>query len=202
MLDGWARQYIDPPVDKIAQTLANAGATANGVTLTGFALGVAAAALIAYGFLWLGLVLILVSRVADALDGAVARAGNGASDFGGFLDITLDFAFYGLIPLAFIIADPASNAVPGAVLLLSFYVNGASFLAYAIMAEKRKFTESPRGAKSLFYTTGLAEATETITVFCLWCVFPQWFAPIAWVFAAIVFYTAFSRVMLARGDFA
>lgn len=201
MLDGWARQYIDPPVAQFAQTLARAGATANGVTLAGFALGCGAAAAIATQYFWLGLVLILVSRIADGLDGAVARASDTTSDFGGFLDITLDFAFYGLIPLAFIVADPAANAIAGAVLLLSFYVNGASFLAYAIMAEKRKFTESPRGAKSLFYTTGLAEATETITVFCLWCVFPQWFAAIAWVFAAVVFYTAFSRIMLARQDF-
>ncbi|MEM1364182.1 MAG: CDP-alcohol phosphatidyltransferase family protein [Pseudomonadota bacterium] len=201
MLDGWARQYIDPPVERAAQRLASAGVTANGVTLAGFVLGCCAATAIVYGQFWLALALILVSRIADGLDGAVARAGATTSDFGGFLDITLDFAFYGLIPLAFIIAEPSTNGVAGAVLLLSFYVNGASFLAYAIMAEKRKFTESPRGKKSLFYTTGLAEATETIAVFCAWCVFPAWFPSIAWVFAAVVFYTAFSRIMLARGDF-
>ncbi|MEO0635404.1 MAG: CDP-alcohol phosphatidyltransferase family protein [Pseudomonadota bacterium] len=202
MLDGWARRHIDPPINRLADGLANLGVTANGVTLAGFALGCLAAVAIATGEFWLGLVLLLVSRIADGLDGAVARASGSASDFGGFLDITLDFAFYGLIPLAFIIADPQANAVAGAVLLLSFYVNGASFLAYAIMAEKRKFTESPRGKKSLFYTTGLAEATETILVFCIWCVFPAWFVPVAWIFAAVVFYTAFSRIMLARRDFA
>ncbi|MEN0087103.1 MAG: CDP-alcohol phosphatidyltransferase family protein [Pseudomonadota bacterium] len=202
MLDGWARQFIDPPVESLAKLLASRGVTANGVTLGGFLLGCGAALAIVYGQFWLALALILISRIADGLDGAVARAGGSTSDFGGFLDITLDFAFYGIIPLAFIIADPASNAISGAVLLLSFYVNGASFLAYAIMAEKRKFTESPRGVKSLFYTTGLAEATETIIVFCAWCLFPAWFTPIAWAFAAVVFYTAFSRIMLARGDFA
>ena len=50
-----------------------------------------------------------------------------------------DFVFYGAIPMAFIMADPGQNAVAGAVLLLSFYINGASFLAYGLIAEKRGF---------------------------------------------------------------
>ncbi len=81
--------------------------------------------------------LLLLSRLCDGLDGAVARHTQ-KTDRGGFLDIVLDFAFYGVIPLGFVVAEPAQNAVAGAVLLFAFYVNGASFLAYAIMAEKRE----------------------------------------------------------------
>ena len=73
------------------------------------------------------------------------------------------------------LADPAANAVAGAVLVFSFYVNGASFLAYAAIAEKRKLATDARGPKSLFFTTGLAEATETIAVFCRLLPVAAWF---------------------------
>jgi phosphatidylglycerophosphate synthase len=147
-----------------------------------------------------GLVLILLSRLGDSLDGAVAKV-NGRTDFGGYLDIVLDFVFYGAVPLGFVVADPAANALAGAALIFSFYVNGASFLAYAIMAEKRKMKTVARGEKSLFFTTGLAEATETIGVFAALCLFPGWFPEIAYAFAALCVYTAISRIVLASRAF-
>ncbi|MEP9370648.1 CDP-alcohol phosphatidyltransferase family protein [Mesorhizobium sp. KR1-2] len=200
MLDGWARRGIDPLLDVIGRWLARAGVPANAVTLAAFAIGIAAAGAIVAGWFLTGLALLLASRLGDGLDGAIARTG-GATDFGGYLDIVLDFAFYGAIPLAFVLADPAANAIAGAVLLLSFYVNGSSFLAYAIMAEKRWMQGKARGEKSLFFTTGLAEATETLIVFVAFCLFPAWFAPIAYVFAALTFYTALSRIVLAARTF-
>ena len=135
-------------------------------------------------------------RLGDGLDGAVARI-RGKTDFGGYLDIVLDFLFYGAIPVGFAILDPGANALAAAILVLSFYVNGASFLAFAIMAEKRGLSTEARGQKSLFFTTGLAEATETIAFFVAFCLFPGWFAALAYVFAAICFYTALSRIVLA-----
>ena len=200
MLDGQAKKLIDPSLQLAGNWLHRRGIGADAVTLAGFALGIAAAVAIAQQLFLLGLVLVLLSRLADGLDGAVARASQ-KTDFGGFLDIVLDFAFYGMIPLGFVFADPAANGIAGAVLLLSFYVNGASFLAYAVMAEKRGLETDQRGQKSLFFTTGLAEATETIIVFAAMCVFPHWFAGIALMFAAICFYTALSRIMLARRQF-
>ena len=103
-----------------------------------------------------------------------------------------------MIPLGFVLAEPAANAVAGATLLFSFYVNGASFLAYAIMAEKRGLASDARGEKSLYFTSGLAEATETIVVFVLFCLLPARFAVIAYVFAALTLFTARSRCALAR----
>lgn len=200
MLDGWARKRIDPALDAIGQALHQAGISANAVTLAAFAVGLAAAVSIAFGHLWLGLALILASRLGDGLDGAVAKRA-GRTDLGGYLDIVLDFAFYGAIPLAFVILDPVANGVAGAVLLAVFYANGASFLAYAIMAERRGIETSSRGPKSLFFTTGLAEATETIAVFLAFCVFPAWFAAIAYAFAAVTAYTALSRIVLAWRQF-
>ncbi|PSJ60455.1 CDP-alcohol phosphatidyltransferase family protein [Pseudaminobacter soli (ex Li et al. 2025)] len=200
MLDGWARRRIDPVLNVMGKGLAQAGISANSVTLAAFGVGVLAAAAIAFGWFLTGLALLLVSRLGDGLDGAIARF-KGKTDFGGYLDIVLDFAFYGAIPLGFVLADPATNAVAGAVLLLSFYVNGSSFLAYAIMAEKRILLGEVRGDKSLIFSTGLAEATETLIVFVAFCLFPGWFAQIAYVFAALTFYTALSRIVLASRSF-
>ena len=113
----------------------------------------------------LGLVLILASRLCDGLDGAVARADD-KTDRGGFLDIVLDFAFYGVIPLAFVLARAGGQCGRRRACSASFYVNGASFLAYAVMAERRGLSTEARGEKSLYFTSRLAEATETIVVFC------------------------------------
>jgi phosphatidylglycerophosphate synthase len=200
MLDGWARRQLDPLLDAIAARLAGAGVAANTVTLASAAVGLAAAAAVAFGYLWLALALLVVSRLGDGLDGAIARRAR-PTDFGGYLDIVLDFLFYGAFPLGFVLLDPATNAVAGAVLILSFYVNGASFLAYATIAEKRRMESDARGKKSLFFTVGLAEATETILFFAAFCLFPAWFPVLAYFFAALTFYTAVSRVMLAWRTF-
>jgi phosphatidylglycerophosphate synthase len=200
MIDGSIKKRIDPWLDRAAGRLAKRGVSANGVTLAGFVLAVIAAVLIARQFWLSGLLFILLSRLCDGLDGAVARATR-QTDFGGYLDIVLDFAFYGLIPLAFAIAQPQENAVAAAVLLLSFYVNGASFLAFAVMAEKRGLDPKERGPKSFLFSTGLAEAGETLAVFAAMCLLPAWFAPLAYVFGAIVFYTALGRILLARRSF-
>ncbi len=196
MLDGTARRLIGPGIDRLGAELARRGTSADGVTYAGFALGLLAAGAIAAELYVIGLVLILASRFCDGLDGAVARH-SATTDRGGFLDIVLDFAFYGGIPLAFVLARPEVNAVAGAVLLLSFYVNGATFLAFSLMAERRGLVGELRGPKSLYFTTGLAEATETIAVFCLFCLFPDAFALLAYVFAAACFVTAAARIALA-----
>jgi phosphatidylglycerophosphate synthase len=200
VIDGPAKRFLDPALDALGRFLARAGVTANAVTLTGFALALAAAALIAFELYLAGLAFILASRLCDGLDGAVARATQ-RTDFGGYLDIVLDFGFYGLIPFAFAIADPAANAVAACVLLLSFYVNGGSFLAYATLAEKRGLSGEARGSKSFLFSTGLAEAGETLAAFVAMCLFPSWFSVLAGVFAALVFYTAAVRIFRAWRSF-
>lgn len=197
MLDGLLKPHIDPLMTRAGKFLVKFGFSADLVTIGGLVLGLVSAGFIAFEFYIAGLLFLLVSRIFDGLDGAVARLTK-PTDFGGYLDITLDFVFYGAIPLAFVLANPSQNAVAGAVLIFSFYINGASFLASAIMAEKHKLTTTQRGEKSFFFTTGLAEATETIAVFSLFCLVPKWFAPIAYVFAAICTYTALARIVQTR----
>lgn len=200
MLDGVARKTIDPMLNAMGRELANAGVSANSVTVAGFLISIVAATAIAFGHFWLGAMLILISRLCDGLDGVVARY-RGATDFGGYLDIVLDFAFYGMIPAAFAYVAPGANGLAAAILLFSFYVNGASFLAFSILAEKKKLKGEPRGKKTIFFTTGLAEATETLAIFVLMCLRPDWFAPLAYGFAAICFWTAANRIWLAKNQF-
>lgn len=201
MFDNRLRRLIDPVLVRTGAFLANKGVGANMVTVTGFLLGVAAAALIVHHLYLTALIFILLSRLADGLDGSVARAAGKKSDLGGYLDIVLDFVFYGLVPLAFVLSDPEANAVAGAVLLFSFYANGSSFLAFGLMAEKRGTTEHDRGSKSLVYTAGLAEATETIGVFVAFCLFPAWFSVIAFAFSAVCGLTTIARILLAIRTF-
>ena len=200
MFDAQIRPLIDPPLNRLGQGLARAGVGADMVTLVGLALGLLSASVIAVGAPGLALIPLLLSRVADGLDGAVARATR-KTDFGGYLDITSDFLFYGAVPLAFVLANPSANGAAGAFLLTSFYINGASFLGYAILEEKRGMQTTKRGAKSLYFTGGLLEGFETIAFFVALCLFPSYFAPLAWVFGALCFITAGSRVLLARAVF-
>ena len=198
MLDGVMRARLDPLLNALGRGLARRGIGANQITVLGLALGLAAAGMIALGLPW-ALIPLLVGRVADGLDGAVARV-QGKTDFGGFLDIVCDFIFYGAIPLAFALRDPA-NALAAAFLLTSFYTNGASFLAFAILAEKRGMTSTMRGEKSLYFTAGLLEGTETIAFFVAICLWPQAFPVLSYGFGALCFVTAAARVMLAARQF-
>jgi len=196
MLDGVTRRIINRPLDRFGHMLAGRGVTANAMTLAGLLLGLGAAIVIACGLVWIGLALIAVSRLADGLDGAVARATR-PTDFGGYWDIAADFIFYGAIPLGFAILDPAANAVPAAVLLFAFYANGGSFLGFAVLAERRGLHTERSGQKTLFYADGLMEGTETIGFFLAFCFWPHLFGVLAYTFAALTFYTAIARLFRA-----
>lgn len=200
MLDATLRKHIDPPLDRLGRSLATLGLTANAVTLIGLALGLASAGMIALGAPGWALVPLLASRLADGLDGAVARATR-RTDFGGYLDISCDFLFYGAVPAGFVLMDPEVNGVAGAILLLSFYVNGASFLGYAALAARRGMESRLRGLKNIYYSGGLLEGTETIAFFVLICLFPAYFAPLALVFAGLCFFTTTQRIVTARRVF-
>ena len=199
MLDSKLRPLIDPPLNVIGRALAGIGVTANGLTFTGLALGLGGAAAIAHGHIAAGLALILANRLLDGLDGAVARL-RGPTPLGGYFDIVADFAFYVSIPLAFGILSPA-NTLAALVLVASFVLTGVSFLAFAVTAAERGISTEAHGKKSFFYSTGLAEGTETIAVFVAMCVWPQHFAYIAYGYAALCALTVIQRSALAAITF-
>ena len=193
MIDRQTTALIRPALDGLARRLVRHRIGADALTFTGLAVGWAAAGAIALQSFWLGAVLILVSRLFDGLDGAVARATT-PTDRGGFLDISLDFLFYPAIPLAFAIANPADNALPAAGLLAAFVGTGTCFLAFATIAAKRGLTSVGYPDKSFYFLGGLTEATETLAFFVAMCAWPQHFAKLAFLFAAMCAVTIATRI--------
>ena len=193
MFDRRAQTILRPVLNATARGLVRAGVSADALTWLGFAIGIAAALAIAWQAFVVGLVLLLVSRLLDGLDGSVARLTQ-PTDAGGFLDIALDFLFYAAIPLGFAMADPTNNALPAAVLLASFIGTGSSFLAFAALAEKRGLTDTALPGKSFYFLGGLTEATETIAIFAAMCIWPEHFAVLAYGFAALCTITTAMRV--------
>ena len=175
-----------------ARALAGAGISADSLTLAGFVLGLAAVPCLAAGAYAPALGLILLNRVADGLDGAVARL-TAPTDRGAFLDIAFDFFFYSAIPLGFALADPAANALAAAILITAFVGTGSSFLAFAAIAAKRRQLPEGYTAKGIYYLGGLTEGAETIAVFALMCLFPAIFPVLALIFAAACMLTTVIR---------
>jgi phosphatidylglycerophosphate synthase len=194
MLDRQMLAAIKPLLDRMASSMQAYGISANQVSLFGFASGVVAALLIATGNVATAVIPLVINRICDGLDGAVARR-EGPTDRGAFLDITLDFLFYAGIPLAFAFCNPPVNALPAAVLLASFMGTGVSFLAFAIIAEKRGEKSAAYPSKAFYYLGGLTEGTETIACFVLMCLFPDWFPWLAWTYAAMCTVTTITRMV-------
>ncbi|MCH7370571.1 CDP-alcohol phosphatidyltransferase family protein [Aeromonas sp. MR16] len=192
MLDRHIIPLIRRPLAALAAPLCRAGMSANQISLTGFAIGMLALPLLALGLHDWALLTILLNRLLDGLDGAVARQ-TGITDCGGFLDITLDFIFYAAVVLGFALSAPA-NALPAATLLFAFMGTGSSFLAFAIMAGKRGIENPVYHHKSLYYLGGLTEGSETIALFVLMCLWPGAFGPLAYGFALLCGITTLTRL--------
>ncbi|MGD8112739.1 CDP-alcohol phosphatidyltransferase family protein [Vibrio sp. TRT 17S01] len=193
MLDKFSIQVIRWPLTQSATLLNKWGVTANQTTFIGFLIGCLAFPALTIENYGLALLFIVMNRIADGLDGALARI-QGITDAGGFLDISLDFLFYSLIPFGFVVANPEANAVAGAFLIFSFIGTGCSFLAFAVMAGKRGIDNPVYKHKSLYYMSGLTEGTETIACFVLFCLLPQHFALIAYIFGSACWFTTFTRI--------
>ena len=192
MLDRAARRLIDPVLEQLAVAAQQRAITANQVTVAGFACGLAAMAAIALQSYGLGLLLLLANRLADGVDGALARR-NGATDLGGYLDIVLDFIIYSGAAFAFALAQP-DHAVAAAFLIFSFMGTGSSFLAFAIFAAKRKLDGEEAADKSFYYLGGITEGTETILLFVIVLLFPGWFPVAAYLYGTLCWLTTVGRI--------
>ncbi|MEC7304642.1 MAG: CDP-alcohol phosphatidyltransferase family protein [Pseudomonadota bacterium] len=199
MFDAQLRPLVDRVLDPVGALVARTGVTANQISFAGFALGLGAAVAVAFGAGTAAVLLIIANRLLDGLDGAVARS-TGSTDLGAYLDITLDFLFYSAVPFAFAVADPA-NATAAAFLIFSFVGTGSSFLAFAIIAQKRGISTEIRGKKGFFYLGGLTEGSETIIFLLVVAFWPDLFVPLAWVFGCLCWITTVTRVRYAIDRF-
>ena len=131
--------------------------------------------------------------MADGLDGEVARL-SGSTDSGAFLDIVLDFIFYGAVVFGFALAGPGKNSLAAAALLLAFIGTGSSFLAFAVMAERCGIERTVYPSKGIYYLARLAEGTETIVFLVLFCPFPNLLVELECCFVFICLVTVLTRV--------
>lgn len=139
------------------------------------------------------LAMIVINRIADGLDGAVARLTH-TTDAGGYLDITFDFIFYSAVVFGFLLANPEQNAIAAGLLLVTFMGTGSTFLAFSALAAKHGIENPEYPSKSLHYMGGITEGFETILAFVLFCLWPQHFVWLALIFAALCWITACSRL--------
>ncbi len=120
MLDSHLHPRLKPLLNAVAGALDRPGISPDGLTLVGFAIGVLALPFLALGWYGAALAAILLNRLLDGPDGALARR-RGLTDAGGFLDIALDFLFYAPVPFGFILADPLNNATGGRLAAVCLY---------------------------------------------------------------------------------
>ena len=193
MLDTLFIKILKHPLRLTAVVIDKLGVKANWITLLGFVMGMMVLPALYFGNTALALVFVIINRVMDGLDGAVARL-QGPTDLGGYLDITLDFIFYSAVIFGFALMNPVDNALAASFLIFSFMGTGSSFLAFAIMAEKRKIERLEYGHKSLYFLGGLAEGTETIAFLVLICLLPSYFAVMAYLFGVICWITTATRI--------
>lgn len=191
MLDTPVRRVLAPPLQAAGLRLAAAGVAPNMLTAAGWTAGVGACVAAASGRWWLALGLWLVNRCLDGLDGPVARALE-PTERGGFLDVVADFSVYGGFVLAVAVAVPDARLACVA-LLCAYYVSGTALLALSSLVERRRARRGDDG-RSLHFAGGLAEGTETVVVYVLFCLLPGHAAAIAWAFTAAVALTAVQRV--------
>lgn len=194
MLDPITTKWIKPPLKVAADKLNKIGITPNQITVFGFLVGISAIPALYLREYYVALGLIIINRVLDGLDGALARETR-PTDAGGFLDITLDFIFYSGIIFGFALADPQTNALAAAALIFAFIGTSSSFLAFAVMATKNNIESVVYPNKSLYYLGGLTEGTETIILFVLICLFPRYFPLMAYVFAGACWLTTILRIV-------
>ena len=199
MFDVALRRLVDPALFRIARMLAAKRISANALTITGAAIGLGAAFFITQADYTAALMCIVLNRLFDGLDGAIARI-NGPTDFGGYLDSLCDFLFYVSVPVAFGILS-ADNQMPALALVASFTLTAVSFLGYAAIAARRNDDDGAHGPKAFIYSTGLMEGVETIAFFLLFCLFPVFFPTLAVIFAALCALTVAQRVAFAAKSF-
>ena len=133
MIDPLLNKIVRPPLALLAKPFVYLGISADQITIAGFIIGMLAVPAIINDYFTVALVLILINRFCDGLDGAIARQTK-TTDAGGFLDISLDFIFYSAIVFAFIVSHPEQNAIAGSLLMLSFTATGSCFLAFASLS--------------------------------------------------------------------
>ncbi len=195
MLDEELRKGAKPLYKMLARALAERGVTGDALTGASLSIGALCLAAIAFGLNTVALILWLLNRLLDGLDGEVARLRGESSELGAFIDIVADFFVYGgfLVALAIQHSDSRLALV---MLFFAYYLNGTVFLALSSTLERLKRERLTE--RGLHFRRSLAEGFETIVAGTLFLLLPGHVSIIAWVFAAMVFVSAAQRLWDGR----
>ena len=201
MFDAALRPRIAPVLDRMASAVDRTWVTPDRLTGLNLVLGLACAGLAAAQWWLPALAAWLLCRLADGVDGPLARlrrrrSGQEDPGQGGFWDISADFVVYGATVVGVGLGVTAAFAAPWlpfVLVLFAYYVNGAVFLAFSSIAEKtgRQIDDG----RSLSFLGGLAEGAETVVVHSLWLIFPEFAWVIAAVWALLVGVSAAHRIL-------
>jgi phosphatidylglycerophosphate synthase len=197
MFDDLLRRLKDRLLAPLALFL-GARISPNAITVAAFVAGMSAAV-----FAWQdrrgwALLLWIVNRVLDGLDGTQARVHDRQSDFGGYLDIMLDFVVYAAIPLALMLAEP-NLLRAGALLLASFFVNAASWMYLAAILERRQAGAAAQNElTTITMPPGIVAGAETVVFYTAMLAWSSARETLFVVMAALVMVNVGQRLWWAR----
>lgn len=140
------------------------------------------------------------NRILDGLDGTLARHQGTQSDFGGYLDILIDFVVYAIVPIGLVLGAPSQlNWILLVTLLGVYYVNAASWMYLSSILEKRGNGK----IKTLELTTvtmptGIVEGTETVIAYFLFLLFPGYLFILFPLFSFLVLLTVIQRLWWSK----
>lgn len=183
MFDGKFRTNIERGLKPVGANLRKAGITADYLTATGVLMAGAAAIAIGSGALEVGLVLLVLTALPDALDGAVAKASGTAGPRGAYFDSVMDRVSDALLlgGVAWYLVD----AEPGHTAVLPMAVLGASFLVSYQRAKADSLGLDARG--------GLMERAERTIMLAFGLLFESLLVPILWLMLVLTLFTAGQR---------
>lgn len=198
MFDHLLRDFKDQLLAPLARLLR--GVPPNLISVVALLFGIGAAAAAAKAAFSVGLALWLANRIIDGLDGTVARVAERQSDFGGYLDILLDFVVYAAIPVGFAISSIDRPVLIWAVALEgAFFVNACSWMYLSAVLEKR--ASGARATGELTTVTmppALVAGFETVVFYALFFLFPEKLALLFGIMTTLVGINIVQRLLWSR----
>ena len=203
MFDRQIQKFTQKPLAVIAKIFIKL-IKPNHMTILGFIFGLFMCVLVFFQFYFPALILLVLNRLCDGLDGTMARL-TIPTPLGGYLDIVFDFTIYSGFVLAFGLSN-SNYTIVSMVLLFLYIGTGTTFLAQAaLQSQLDKISASSESsqklAKSFYYSSGLIEGTETIIFMVLCLLLPNFYIFISIIFGILCLITFVSRIVVCYKKF-
>jgi phosphatidylinositol phosphate synthase len=182
--------------DLMRERLIESRLTPNAISLTGFALNLAAAGLVVGRMFFLAGIAFIVGSVMDTLDGRYSRMSGKGTPFGAFLDSTLDRLEEGIV-LTAVAAYFASRHDQAAV---------AAVVIAVLFSLMVSYTRARAEALGVACKVGLATRPVRVVILSIGLVFAkgaslgnfELLAPAVYVLAGLTVFTTLQRILYVR----